>query len=349
MPVISLIPFVFILLSGKIICESDVVILQTANTTAELEAYYLEERPWCPPLREILPCTCDGPPQFLLFQCDRITEVYSITHATQSVPHFRSFGKFSLTNSRISSLDTNVLGYLQFEYIYMRKNTITSISKEFFDSSRECLKRIEIIHNDVEKFPFQELSSFSKLEYINLKYNSIKKIPDEAFGKVLNDRIKQIDLSFNKINHIGSNAFKYLTRLEKLDLRYNKLTVINNLAFSAIHENPKLTLHLGNNKIMFISEDAFQNQVFKSFNLTDNNLTSLQEKAFREILKRMAERRTGTISVGENRFRCTCEKVEWLVRLPTLYKLPILDFECSDKDKKSLQELTLPEIGCSRT
>ncbi|GIY66873.1 hypothetical protein CDAR_476592 [Caerostris darwini] len=268
------------------------------NSTAELEAYFMEERPWCPPAREILPCTCDGPPQFLLFQCDRITEVLSIKQATQSVPYLRSFGKFSLTNSRISSLEYNVLGYLQFEYIFMRKNTITSIDKEFFDSSRDTLKRIEIIHNDVEKFPFEELSSFSKLEYINLKYNSIKRIPDEAFGRVVNDKIKQIDLSFNKINHIGSNAFKYLTKLEKIDLRYNKLTVINNLAFSALYENSKLILHLGNNKIMFVSEDAFQNQVFKSLNLTDNNLTTLQEKAFRGILKRMAERRTGTIAVG---------------------------------------------------
>lgn len=279
-------------------CENDVVYVQTPNSTVELDAYYIEERPWCPPSSEIIPCTCDGPPNFLLFHCDRITEVYSISHATRSVLYQRTFGKFSLTNSRISGLESNVLGYLQFEYIFLRKNTIKKISKEFFDSSRETLIRIEVIHNDVEKFPFKELSSFPKLEYINLKYNSIKSIPDEAFGTILNDRIKQIDLSFNKINHVGSNSFKFLTRLEKLNLRYNKLTVINNMAFATLNENPKLTLHLGNNKVMFVSEGAFQNQVFKSLNLTDNNLTTLQEKAFRGILKRMAERRTGTISVG---------------------------------------------------
>ncbi|KAG8199166.1 hypothetical protein JTE90_015997 [Oedothorax gibbosus] len=328
-------------------CENDVVYVQAPNSTSELDALYIEERPWCPPSSEIFPCTCDGPPNFLLFHCDRITEVYSIAHATRSVPYQRTFGKFSLTNSRISGLESDVLGNLQFQYIFLRKNTIKKISKDFFESSRETLKRIEIIHNDVEKFPFKDLSSFPMLQYINLKYNSIKSIPDEAFGTILNDKIKQIDLSFNKINHVGSNSFKFLSKLEKLDLRYNKLTVINNMAFATLNENPKLSLHLGNNKVMFVSEGAFQNQVFKSLNLTDNNLTTLQEKAFRGVLKRMAERRTGTISVGRNRFRCTCDKMEWLVLLPTLYKLPLLEFECSDKNHKSLQDLTISDIGCS--
>ncbi|XP_015919047.1 oplophorus-luciferin 2-monooxygenase non-catalytic subunit-like [Parasteatoda tepidariorum] len=312
-----------------------------SNST--LEAYYLEEQ--CPPSNRILPCTCNGPQTFLLFNCDKIIEIQSIISATRSIPQFIPFGKFSLTNSRIQSLEFLLFG--QFEYIYMRKNTLKKIGKEFFDSSRDSLKRIEIIHNDLEKFPFKELSAFSKLEFINLKYNSFKSIPDEAFGKTFNNKIRKIDLSFNKINHIGTNAFKFLTNLESLDLQYNKLTVLNNLAFSAIEGNSKFQLNLNNNKIMYIAEGAFQNQVFKSLNLTDNKLTTLQEKAFREVLKRMAERRTGTISVGKNRFHCTCEKALWVVRLPIFYKLPILEFECSDKDKKSLQELTQHDIGCS--
>ncbi|XP_054721768.1 leucine-rich repeat-containing G-protein coupled receptor 6-like [Uloborus diversus] len=325
--------------------EDDVIILGTSNSTIEWDAYIVEERPWCPPSIEILPCTCNGPQSFLLLHCDRITEIYSITRATSSIHSHRNYGKFSLTNSRISSIESNILGYIRFEYIFLRKNTITKIDPQFFDSSRESLKRIEIIHNDVEKFPFKELSSFPKLEYINLKYNSIKNIPDEAFGKVLNHKIKQIDLSFNKINHIGSNAFKYLAKLEKLDLRFNKLTVINNLAFSTLHENPVLNLNLSNNKIIFIADGAFENQVFKCLNLTENNLTKLQDKAFRGLLKRMAERRTGVVSVAGNRFRCTCDKVEWIVQLPTLYKLPILDFECSDRDNKSVQDLTIQDLG----
>lgn len=278
--------------------ETEIIFVGANTSSSELDAYYTEERPWCPPSMDIFPCTCDGPQRFLLFQCDRITEIYTIARATSSVTSIRNFGKFSLTNSRIQSLDSNILGYLRFEYIYMRKNTLKIIDPEFFDSSRDSLKRIEIIHNDVEKFPFKELSSFPKLEFINLKYNSIKSIPDDAFGKVINNKIRKIDLSFNKINHVGANSFKYLTRLEKLDLRHNKLTVINNMAFLGLQENAKLILNLANNKIMFIAEGAFENQLFKCLNLTDNSLTRLQENAFRGVLKKMAERRTGVISVG---------------------------------------------------
>lgn len=322
------------------------VLVSSHNTTSSLAGYIAEDETWCPSSVDILPCTCDGPHNFLMLSCDRITQEYSILRATSSIYAPRNFGKFSLTNSRISGLTTNVLASLTFQYIYMRKNTITKIEPEFFDSSRECLKRIEVVHNDVEKFPFKELSSFPLLEHINLKYNSLKSIPDEAFGKILNNRLKTIDLSFNKINHVGSNAFKYLTKLESIDLRYNKLTVINNMAFAGIKQNFKLNLNLANNKLMFIAEGAFENQHFKCLNLTDNNLSKLAEKVFRNILRDMAERRTGIIAVGHNRLKCTCDRVEWIVRLPNLYKLPILDFECSDKGNKPLQDLRIEEIGC---
>lgn len=296
MKLIHLCAVLFIL---KVKADDQEIIFVASNfSSSELDAYIAEERPWCPSTRDIIPCTCDGPQSFMLFQCDRITEVYSIARAASSITNIRNFGKFSLTNSRIESIETNVLGYMRFEYIFMRKNTLKKIDPEFFDSSRESLIRIEIIHNDLEKFPFKELSSFPKLEFINLKYNSIKSIPDDAFGKVINNKIRKIDLSFNKINHVGANAFKYLTRLEKLDLRHNKLTVVNNWAFSTIQENTKLILNLSNNKIMFIADEAFDNQIFKCLNMTDNKLTKLQEAAFRGMLKRMAERRTGVISVG---------------------------------------------------
>lgn len=339
--------FVFYLVLKVKTEEHEIIFVSLNASSSELDAYISDERPWCPPSMDILPCTCDGPQSFLLFQCDRVTEIYSIARSASSITNVRNFGKFSLTNSRIESIEANILGYMRFEYIYMRKNTLKKIGPEFFDSSRESLKRIEIIHNDLEKFPFKELSSFPKLEFINLKYNSIKSIPDDAFGKVINNKIRKIDLSFNKINHVGSNAFKYLTRLEKLDFRHNKLTVVNNWAFSTTQENTKLILNLANNKIMFISDEAFQNQIFRCLNLTDNSLTKLQEAAFRGILKRMAERRTGVISVGSNRFRCTCDKVEWIVRLPTLYKLPILDFECLDKGNAPIHDMSLQDIGCT--
>ncbi|KFM81785.1 hypothetical protein X975_24266, partial [Stegodyphus mimosarum] len=97
---------------------------------------------------------------------------------------------------------------------------------------------------------------------------------------------------------------------------------------------------------MFVSDGAFAGQVFKCLNLTDNSLTKLSEQAFKEVLKRMAERRTGVIYVNRNRFHCTCDRVEWIIRLPTLYKLPLLDFECSDKGNKPIQDLSLEDVQC---
>ena len=164
-------------------------------------------------------------------------------------------------------------------------------------TSSSQLKRLELIHNKMNKFPFDKLTNFRKLTNLDLYYNEFTSITDYAFGN--NRIIKSIDLSFNKISHIGSYAFAELPNLEKLDLRFNNLKVLNNHAFaSSLYDNRNLNLDLSNNKLFYIADGAFEGMIAKILNLDNNSLTKFPQKHFLPMLRAMVAQQIGKISVS---------------------------------------------------
>lgn len=183
----------------------------------------------------------------------------------------------------------------------MKKNTLKTLELDVLLPSRESLKRLEIIHNDLDKFPFANMSSFPKLEYLDLHYNSLKTIPDFAFGP--NEKLREINLSYNKISYVGSFAFERLYALERLNLRFNKLAVLNNDAFALARPNPKLHLDLSNNQMVLVSDGAFSNQYPLLLNLSSNALKSFPQAHFKPVLNGMALAESGCVETyGESRF-----------------------------------------------
>ncbi|XP_013778716.1 oplophorus-luciferin 2-monooxygenase non-catalytic subunit-like [Limulus polyphemus] len=300
-------------------------------------------KPWCPSWIYIAPCECGGSQGFPILTCKELAHFHDLHRIFSSWFPVTDFGKLSLTNSDISTLSKGIFGNIRFEYIYVYKTTLKKVEKGAFGQSNESLKRIEIIHNDLETFPFQDLQHFLKLGYLQLKYNGIKRIPDFAFGYV--PELKKIDLSFNKIFHIGSYAFKDLPCLEQLDLRFNKLAVLNNHAFHLSKPNNLLNLDISNNKIILIANEAFHNQVPKVLNISKNNLKKLKDTEFKPVLLNMIDKNDGVLVVNDNRFLCTCVNVKWLLRLRERIRRHVKGYFCSDL-KKPLFEITLNEIEC---
>lgn len=306
-------------------------------------SYNGQSKWWCPANNLIYPCTCDGPQSFILLTCDRLANSYSLNEVFRA--HYPSVdvGKISITNSRIDKLMRGDLGSLRFEYIFMKKNTLKLIDIGALSPSKASLKRLEIVHCDLEKFPFKNMSSFPKLEYLDLHYNGIKSIPDYAFGA--NSKIKEIDLSYNKIAYLGSFAIERLYSLEKLDLKYNKLTVLNNDALALVRPNPKLNIDLSNNQMAMISQGAFTNQFPHLLNLSYNSLKTYPESQFKPVMNGMSLADNGLIDVRENRFRCSCTNIGWMIRCPNSLKRRVAGFYCKELGK-SLQSLTLYDVNC---
>ncbi|XP_064485344.1 leucine-rich repeat-containing protein 57-like [Ornithodoros turicata] len=299
----------------------------------------------CPPSHIVNPCTCSGPSSFTVLRCDNLATVDNLRQVTRNLHyHTHDFGKFSMADSKITVLEPESFGPLRFEYIFIKKSTLTDIKDGALEPSRDTLKRIEVTHCELRYFPFRNVSTFPKLENIQLSYNHLKTIPDYAFK--YNPNLKKIDLSFNKISYIGNYAFYYVPFLKELNLKNNRLKVINNNAF-AVHVKPNddFVLDLSNNQILMMAEGAFQNQFFKMLNMSNNRLKSLPENHFRPLMERMAVKLDGGVDVQGNRLNCSCGNVEWLMDMQPYYHRFIKGFECSETHK-NLEHLSRWELGC---
>lgn len=301
----------------------------------------------CPPSHLVEPCKCSGPSSFTVLRCDDISTVDDLQRVAKNLHyHTRDFGKFSMTNSKITSLEPEAFGPLRFEYIFIKKSPITEIKEGALEPSRNTLKRLEITHCELRSFPFRNVSTFPKLEILQLSYNHLKTVPDYAFK--YNPNLKKIDLSFNKISYVGNYAFYYVPFLKELNLRNNRLKVINNNAFAVhIKPNDDFVLDLSNNQVVMIARGAFRNQYFKMLNMSNNRLKMLPERHFRPLMERMAVKLDGGIDVSGNRMNCSCETVEWLVDMQPYYRRFLRGFECAETHK-TLEHLSKWEVGCSR-
>lgn len=81
------------------------------------------------------------------------------------------------------------------------------------------LKGIEIIYSNLEVIRRKDLKSFGNLIYLNLKGNLIKCIDKDTFS--CNSKLKFISLNYNRIRRINPLAFMHLKVLQQLWLRHN--------------------------------------------------------------------------------------------------------------------------------
>lgn len=300
----------------------------------------------CPPESATMPCKCSGPNSFTVLTCDGLISTRQVQQVAKNlVTHAKDYGKFSMSNAKVMSLEPDMFGQLRFEYIFVKKCTITEVKHGALESSKDTLKRLEIVHCELKSFPFQNVSSFPKLESLKLSYNSLKAVPDYAFK--YNPNLKKVDLSFNKISYVGNYAFYYVPFLQELNLRNNRLKVINNNAF-AVHVKPNndFVLDLSHNQVLMVADDAFQNENFKVLNMSNNKLRSFQEKHFKPLLVRMAVQLEGTIDLEGNRMNCSCTSMEWLLKMQPYYRRFVRGFVCSETHK-TLEHMTTWDLGCN--
>lgn len=300
----------------------------------------------CPPDSVTMPCRCSGPNTFTVLTCDGLISTRQVERvASRLASHVLDYGKFSMSNAKVMALERGMFGSMRFEYIQVKKSTVVQVDDGALEPSRDTLRRLEIVHCELKSFPFQNVSTFPKLESLSLHYNNLKAVPDYAFR--YNPGLKKVDLSFNKIAYVGNYAFYYVPFLEELDLRNNRLKVLNNHAF-AVHVKPNndMVLDLSHNQIVIIADDAFHNENFKVLNMSHNRLRFFSEKHFRPLMVRMAVQLEGTIDVEGNRMNCTCDSLEWLLRMQPYYRRFVKGFVCAETHK-TLEHMTTWDLDCS--
>ncbi|KAI1287665.1 Oplophorus-luciferin 2-monooxygenase non-catalytic subunit [Halotydeus destructor] len=221
---------------------------------------------WCPysVRMQMSPfCTCKGSKDFAILDCGHFESSEQLKRILSTKFPISMFGKLSITNSTIDRIyEQTVPRDKQFTMVTFKKTALQAFALESFEMSKNTLKRLELVHNKLQRFPYSSVASYQRLINLDLYYNEITSVPDYAFGN--NRNLKTINLSFNKISHVGSYAFANLPSLEMLDLKYNAIKVVNNHAFaSSLYDNHLLTLDLSNNKMYYLADGAFEGMIAK--------------------------------------------------------------------------------------
>uniref|UniRef100_UPI00398F4C8C matrix-remodeling-associated protein 5 n=1 Tax=Pristiophorus japonicus TaxID=55135 RepID=UPI00398F4C8C len=129
---------------------------------------------------------------------------------------------------------------------------------------------------------FRHLTTIPKgiskqLERINLGYNNIHTIPQQAFPGL--NKLQKLMLHGNVIQRIAAGAFSHLNSVQILKLSYNKIKVINSKMFEGL--SSLIHLHIDHNKIEFIDPQTFFGlTALKSLQLESNLLQQLHPNTF---------------------------------------------------------------------
>ncbi|GJQ65246.1 hypothetical protein Trydic_g7374 [Trypoxylus dichotomus] len=155
---------------------------------------------------------------------------------------------------------------------------------------------LTLSHGNLSTVDDTSLSTLTGLQHLNLSFNKISNISQNAFQK--NDKLKSISLMWNEIKHLKPTTFKTLIDIESIDLtrnhlkkleehlflyngnlkfldvKFNNLVEISSVMF---HHLPKLkTLDLSFNHIENVPSHIFKyNYGLKELNLQNNKIKTL--------------------------------------------------------------------------
>lgn len=180
-----------------------------------------------------------------------------------------------MTGEKIVEIaDHTFRDFKNLESIILTDNSITLIQEATFDwKDNDKLKTIQLGNNNIEEIHPNALKTLINLEWINLRLNNLREIPEELFQE--NTRLVLLDMSHNHIEQIYPKTFSRLPQLESVNLTYNRLVEVDVNLFAVPNQLQKLWL--SNNRLV--------------------------EFKYYEIEKRL--RKLQFISIADNEFNCS--------------------------------------------
>ncbi|KAL3285423.1 hypothetical protein HHI36_019525 [Cryptolaemus montrouzieri] len=153
------------------------------------------------------------------------------------------------TSERISK---NFHGLRQFKsliWINLDGNRIYRIHKH---SLPVTLKTISISHNIVENFPIDIITTMPDLQWLYLRGNHIRTIPEHTFTKRL--WIEKIDLGENNLRELPTPLFNNSVSIRDLNLAFNNFQTLKGGTFTGLQSG---RIMLSYNQLEDLDEEVF--------------------------------------------------------------------------------------------
>ena len=120
------------------------------------------------------------------------------------------------------------------------------------------VKILILKNNDLFKINSGVLSSYTRLETLELSGNKISTLSEKPFDRL--NQLTNLKLDHNNLNSLDPESFHGLTKLQRLDLSYNNIEFIPDQLFSQCLNLQNLDL--SHNRLTNLPDKIFQNVQF---------------------------------------------------------------------------------------
>ena len=171
-------------------------------------------------------------------------------------------------------------GLVSMQYLNLRNNMLTSLSKGTFDDMVD-LRRLDLSINPLHMLPGDTFSTMGFLKEIFLTYMHLTSLPYDTFRG--NSELSVIHLFSNRLTSLPDSIFHGLKILIFLDLSKNSLHVLPYGLFKDLHRI--LTLYVFKNKLQQLLKYTFNGMfALQVLQLQLNELTSLPRGIFKDLI-----------------------------------------------------------------
>ncbi|CAL4094955.1 unnamed protein product [Meganyctiphanes norvegica] len=295
---------------------------------------YYGYEPTCPDADDIAPCvsTYDSWYNATDLECSAVESEEQLKQIFKADFPFKNFHQFNLfSNNNIKVLEAGVFNGISFEIINIYATDLEVVELHALDSCYETATEIDLYYNNIQYFPFDELSLFPKLRNVYISTNSLSVIQADAFYGLT--ALEGLDISYNNADIVGT--FQDLPNLQRIYLDSNNITTTIPAQFIKTGSSHLSFIGLGHNNIVSVEPGAFDIVDSLVINMQDNSLSTLDEATWRPYLEA-----GGTLSAVLNPLVCGCD-IAWLFAEDQLLEQVNEYTTCSDGER--LQDL-VPSI-----
>ena len=229
-------------------------------------------------------------------------------------PTYYNLSKLNLGYNELETFPNSSLFQVKSSLVQLdlKQNRIGSIESGSLKGYSQ-LKTLDLSSNRRFKdIPTDALTDVPQLESLNMYYNDIHTISDQAFDNVPN--LKTVHLGFNPIRNIPSAALRPLRKLESFTVWNISMVTIPENAFSTINSPNMGHINIGSNLLRSLPENLFGPvKTLHSLHINSNYLTNLPENLFESM------NRLSSLRLENNQFEETPKTLRHLTRLSTLY------------------------------
>ncbi|XP_069157497.1 oplophorus-luciferin 2-monooxygenase non-catalytic subunit-like [Procambarus clarkii] len=296
----------------------------------------------CPEAGVIMPCLCTVISDVIMeMDCSEVDNEEELAGVfNQNFSEFNFFSLIIKNNPHLKVLREGVLGNSAFKHIRIYDGVLEEVQVGALTASASTVTHLDFFKNNLTVFPFNDIPSFTQLQYLDLQYNNLQQLPEissltmetlylsnnplgsiplKAFANT--PAISVIHLAETGIREITPGIFSELPQLGEVDLWNNKLSSLPEGTFNF---SSKASVYVGSNNITKVDVNAITGMSVGRVDISSNKLVELEEQVWHPLLD------VGiTLDPSDNPLGCDCD-ILWIIKNATILSLIHPYTTCAD-------------------